>query len=132
MVKTKMAEKVRFPDGREVDVDEFIAFMYGLSRSDIEVLHVLLANGKMTTDELAEKLNVTKASISKALNNLLDKGLIVREKAISDKEEKKGRPNYIYWVEKERLYRKLESDLEKLAGAMKQTLQKTAALEIVI
>ncbi|MEM4000813.1 MAG: TrmB family transcriptional regulator, partial [Saccharolobus sp.] len=26
-----MAEKVRFPDGREVDIHDFIAFMYGLS-----------------------------------------------------------------------------------------------------
>ncbi|MEM4768486.1 MAG: TrmB family transcriptional regulator, partial [Saccharolobus sp.] len=32
-----MAEKVRFPDGREVDIHEFISFMYGLSKSDVEV-----------------------------------------------------------------------------------------------
>ncbi|WP_338601992.1 helix-turn-helix domain-containing protein [Sulfolobus tengchongensis] len=127
-----MAEKVRFPDGREVDIHDFIAFMYGLSKSDVEVLHVLLQNGKMTTDDLAEKLNVTKASISKALNNLLDKGLIQREKAQAEKEERKGRPNYIYWVEKEKLYRKLENDLEKLAGTVKETLQKHTALEVVI
>jgi len=27
-----MAEKVRFPDGREVDIHDFVAFMYGLSK----------------------------------------------------------------------------------------------------
>ena len=128
MVNIKMAEKVRFPDGREVDIHEFISFMYGLSKSDVEVLHILLQNGKMTTDELAEKLNVTKASISKALNNLLDKGLIQREKAPVEKEERKGRPNYIYWTDKDKLYRKLESDLEKLAGAIKEALQKHTAV----
>jgi len=127
-----MAEKVRFPDGREVDIHDFVAFMYGLSKSDVEVLHILLQNGKMTTDDLSQKLNVTKASISKALNNLLDKGLIQREKAPAEKEERKGRPNYIYWVEKERLYKKLEADLEKLAGTVKDALQNHTALEIVI
>ncbi|BFH73892.1 helix-turn-helix domain-containing protein [Sulfurisphaera javensis] len=119
-----MSEKVTFPDGREVDLHEFIAFMYGLSRSDVDVLHLLLeSKEKLDADEIADKLKVTKASVSKSLNNLLDKGLIQRDKA-EESEKRKGRPSYVYWVDKEKLYLKLEKDLEALATIMKEGLEK--------
>lgn len=119
-----MSHKITFPDGREVDIHEFIAFMYGLSRSDVDVLHLLLeSDQKLDADEIAEKLKVTKASVSKSLNSLLDKGLIERDKSAED-QKKKGRPSYIYWVDKNKLYMKLEKDLEKLAGNIKEGLEK--------
>ncbi|BFI74702.1 helix-turn-helix domain-containing protein [Sulfurisphaera ohwakuensis] len=119
-----MSEKIIFPDGREVDLHEFIAFMYGLSTSDVEVLHLLMeSKEKLDADEIAEKLKVTKASVSKSLNNLLDKGLIERDKA-EGAEKKKGRPSYVYWVDKDKLIYKLEKDLEKLASSMKEGLEK--------
>ncbi|BAB65849.1 helix-turn-helix domain-containing protein [Sulfurisphaera tokodaii] len=119
-----MSEKISLPDGREVDLHEFIAFMYGLSTSDVEVLHLLMeSKEKLDADEIAEKLKVTKASVSKSLNNLLDKGLIERDKA-EEAEKKKGRPSYVYWVDKDKLIYKLEKDLEKLASSMKEGLEK--------
>jgi len=119
-----MSEKITFPDGREVDIHDFIAFMYGLSRSDVDVLHLLLENkDKMDADQIAEKLKVTKASVSKSLNSLLDKSLIERDKSEED-QKKKGRPSYIYWVDKDKLYAKLEKDLEKLAGTIREGLEK--------
>jgi len=119
-----MSEKITFPDGREVDIHDFIAFMYGLSRSDVDVLHLLLENkDKMDADQIAEKLKVTKASVSKSLNSLLDKGLIERDKSEED-QKKKSRPSYIYWVDKNKLYAKLEKDLEKLAGTIREGLEK--------
>ena len=119
-----MSEKITFPDGREVDIHDFIAFMYGLSRSDVDVLHLLLENkDKIDADQIAEKLKVTKASVSKSLNSLLDKGLIERDKSEED-QKKKGRPSYIYWVDKDKLYAKLEKDLEKLAGTIREGLEK--------
>ena len=119
-----MAEKITFPDGREVDIHDFIAFMYGLSRSDVEVLHLLLeSKEKLDADEIAERLKVTKASVSKSLNSLLDKGLIERDKS-EEEQKRKGRPSYVYWVDKDKLYNKLEKDLEKLAVTIKQGLEK--------
>lgn len=117
-----MIEKVRFPDGREVDIHEVLAFLYGLSKSDVEVLHVIMSKkGKVTTDELASTLKVTKASISKSINNLLYKGLIYREKA--EEEKKKGRPGYAYWVDSEALYKKIAEDLQKLVNNVKEGLK---------
>jgi predicted transcriptional regulator len=124
-----MAEKIKFPDGREVDIHEFIAFMYGLSKSDVELLHMLMVEGKMTTDDIASKLNVTKASISKSLNSLIDKGLVEREKVQSE-DKRKGRPNFMYWVDREKLYSKLDIDLEKLLTTLKGSIQKTMTVSI--
>jgi predicted transcriptional regulator len=116
-------EKIVFPDGRSVEIHVFLAFMYGLSSSDVSVLHLLLVKRKkMTADEISEELNVTKASINKSLNNLLDKGLIMREKEESE-DKRKGRPGYLYWVDKNKLYEKLEKDLEKLATEVRQGLE---------
>ncbi|MCY0850768.1 helix-turn-helix domain-containing protein [Sulfuracidifex metallicus] len=124
-----MAEKIKFPDGREVDIHEFIAFMYGLSKSDVELLHMLMTEGKMTTDDIASRLNVTKASISKSLNSLIDKGLIEREKVQSE-DKRKGRPNFKYWVDREKLYNRLDADLEKLLTTLKGSIQKTMTVAI--
>ncbi len=124
-----MAEKIKFPDGREVDIHDFIAFMYGLSKSDVELLHMLMTEGKMTTDDIAAKLNVTKASISKSLNSLIDKGLVEREKVQSE-DKRKGRPNFMYWVDREKLYNRLDADLEKLLTTLKGSIQKTMTVAI--
>ncbi|AWR96016.1 helix-turn-helix domain-containing protein [Acidianus brierleyi] len=118
-----MSERIRFPDGREVDIHEVIAFLYGLSKSDVEVLHLLMTKGKkLDTDELAGSLHVTKASISKSINNLLYKGLINRDKVV-DQTKQKGRPNYVYWVNNEELYGRLIQDLNKLVDTVKKDLQ---------
>ncbi|EZQ01904.1 MULTISPECIES: MarR family transcriptional regulator [Acidianus] len=115
-------ERIRFPDGREVDIHEVIAFLYGLSMSDMEVLDLLRAKGKkISTDELAEALGVTKASISRSVNNLAYKGLILRDKL--DEDKKKGRPSYIYWVDKEKLYGKVIEDLQRLVEKVKDELK---------
>lgn len=123
LIGLKMSERIRFPDGREVDIHEVIAFLYGLSKSDVEVLHLLMTKGKkLDTDELAGSLHVTKASISKSINNLLYKGLINRDKVV-DQTKQKGRPNYVYWVNNDELYSRLIQDLNKLVDTVKKDLQ---------
>ncbi len=116
--------KVSFPGGKEVTMGDLISFIYGLPKSDIDVLQVLISQKRrMSSDEIADVLKVSKASINKSLNNLYDKGLILREKEEAGEEKKKGRPSYIYWVDGERLYEKLERDLETLASQIKKELE---------
>jgi len=76
------------------------------------VLNVLQERGSLTTDEIAELLKTTKPSISKALNNLVKKGLITREKERDV--SRKGRPTYIYKVDRKFLTEKILNDLKTL------------------
>lgn len=119
-----MTTKVKFPDGREVDINEVISFLYGLGTGEVQVLHSLLSKGgKYTADQLAEELRVSKTSVNKALNNLFSKGLIEREKIIE--EGKKGRPVYVYWVNKEIISKKMAHDLFTLITNTRDVLKKT-------
>jgi predicted transcriptional regulator len=122
-VNKEMNIKINLPDGREVNIDEIIQFLYNLSKTDIDVLNVLALTDKaITTDEIAEKLNVTKASVSKALNNLIYKGLVQRRKVISE-EKKKGRPNYEYWVVRGELLQKIKADLQNILNQLEKSLK---------
>ncbi|BAB65758.1 helix-turn-helix domain-containing protein [Sulfurisphaera tokodaii] len=117
-----MSERLKFPDGREVDIHEVLSFLYGLGGSEIQVLHLLLTEGKMRSDEIAEKLKVSKASINKAINTLLDKGLVEREKITEEK--RRGRPTFIYYVRKDYMYKKIENDTMNLIFNVKENIKK--------
>ena len=75
--------------GKELDPHNVLGFVYGLSESDVRVLHYLMETRKKATiDELSS-------------------------------ENKKGRPSYVYWVETEELYAKVIKDLEEVVSALK-------------
>ncbi|BFI74818.1 helix-turn-helix domain-containing protein [Sulfurisphaera ohwakuensis] len=117
-----MSERLKFPDGREVDIHEVLSFLYGLGGSEIQVLHLLLTEGKMSSDEIAEKLKVSKASINKAINTLLDKGLVEREKITEEK--RRGRPTFMYYVRKDYMYKKIENDTLSLIFNVRENIKK--------
>jgi len=105
--------------GKELDPHNVLGFVYGLSESDVRVLHYLMETRKKATiDELSSELKVSKASISKSLKSLHEKGLVKKDK-LMEKENKKGRPSYVYWVETEELYAKVIKDLEEVVSALK-------------
>ncbi|QIW23615.1 MarR family transcriptional regulator [Sulfolobus sp. S-194] len=117
-----MSERLKFPDGREVDIHEVLSFLYGLGGSEIQVLHLLLTEGKMSSEEIAEKLKVSKASINKAINTLLDKGLVEREKVAEEK--RRGRPTFMYYVRKDYMYKKIENDTMSLIFNVRENIKK--------
>lgn len=117
----KMAERVRFPDGREVNIHEVISYIYGLGASEVQVFHLLMENGKMTADEIAERLGVSKASVNKALNTLSNKGLIEKEKV---EEKRRGRPTYLYTIRKDYVGKKIEEDAISLIYNVRETIKK--------
>lgn len=117
-----MAERLRFPDGREVDVHDVLSFLYGLGASEIQVLHLLVNSEKLTSDEIAEKLNVSKASINKAINSLVGKGLVEREKIPVEK--KRGRPTFVYYIRKDYMFKKVANDSMQLVFIVKETIKK--------
>ena len=119
-----MTETAIYLGGRTVDVHDVLRFLYNLSESDVRVLHYLSDNygKKMTIEEIGEALKISKASVSKSLKNLLEKGLVKREKEM-DEENRKGRPNYLYWVDIDELYEKAIDDLKELIEKFKEDLK---------
>ncbi|MBP1357872.1 MAG: MarR family transcriptional regulator [Sulfolobus sp.] len=114
---------IKLNNPQNLDVHELLAFIYGLSRSDIEVLHAILTSKEpITTEEIAKKLNVTKASVSKSLNNLIEKGLVLRNKSIMQ-ERRKGRPSYYYIVNRDYLLGKVIKDLESFTETYKEAIK---------
>jgi Predicted transcriptional regulator len=115
-------DKVRLEDGREVDVYRLAGFLYGLSASDVELLKVILEQREVTTEYLAERLKVTKASVSKGLNNILDRGLISRDRAMRN--GGKGRPIYIYKGDRKKFLAKFAQDLQSISDQVRTSLEK--------
>ncbi|MCY0859274.1 MAG: MarR family transcriptional regulator [Sulfolobaceae archaeon] len=114
---------IKLNNPQNLDVHELIAFIYGLSRSDVEVLHAIMtSNGPITTEDIAKKLNVTKASVSKSLNNLIEKGLVMRNKTLAQ-EKRKGRPSYYYIVDRDYLTSKIIKDLEAFTATYKEAIK---------
>jgi len=120
----KMADKLIFPDGREINVEGLLSFLYNLGESEIQVLEVLMAsNDKLTSEEIANRLKVSKASVNKAINNLISKGLVEKEKVIVD-EKKKGRPTFAYYVRSDYINKKISEDTFNVVFNVKETLKK--------
>lgn len=90
--------------------------MYGLNEKEVQLIFRLLySDTKLNIEELAEEFKVSKALISKSLSELANKGLIEREKVSN--EGRKGRPIYVYYVDREQLFKRISRDLEELVQA---------------
>ncbi len=104
--------KVEFPDGRQVEIHKLIGFIYGLCESETNILHLLLTSGeKLSEEEIALRLNLSRTSINKPINALLAKDLMRREKQCEGKVRK---PKYVYYANKEEVYIKIIHDLEDI------------------
>jgi predicted transcriptional regulator len=108
-----MEFKIQFPDGRQVDFHKLVEFIYGITDSEMNILHLLLSTDeKLSVEDISERLKIAKTSISKPVNILLSKGLIMRGKTEG---EGKRRPKYLYYTDKNAVYNKIINDLEAIA-----------------
>lgn len=121
MSQTKLITKVKLPGGREIEVHELLAFMYGLPKSDMEILHIIQEKGSITADEIAGILKTTKPSVSKSLTNLVKRGLLEREK-VRDA-ARRGRPTYVYKIAREKFAEKVNTDISKVMEEVTETIK---------
>lgn len=86
----------------------------------------------MTLDDLSEELGLSKATVSRGLNNLLGLGFIIRTRELSTKNI--GRPRYTYYTSKEIIESRLMKDIEKCANVIKEfislMLEKKTGLQL--
>ena len=113
--------KVQLPSGREVDVAEGLRFCYDLSETDTQILIELLRGGEYSVDELASKLGLSKATVNRSLNKLVELGFVNRRR---EKREGVGRPKFKYFVEDaSRVIRRIESDIDACAAEFKKRIR---------
>ncbi len=100
-----MAEKLK-------ESKDSIRCCYKITDTDVECLFKLLEVGKpVTSEDLAEMLNVSKTTVENSLKKLIDVGLVERSKG---DEKKIGRPRY-YYVLVDNVYEKIRKDLSECA-----------------
>ncbi|AAY80569.1 helix-turn-helix domain-containing protein [Sulfolobus acidocaldarius] len=111
-----METVLQIPYQKKTQIEKLLEFMYGLNEKEVQLIFRLLySDTKLNIEELAEEFKVSKALISKSLSELANKGLIEREKVSN--EGRKGRPIYVYYVDREQLFKRISRDLEELVQA---------------
>ncbi|MCI4396533.1 MAG: ArsR family transcriptional regulator [Thermoprotei archaeon] len=128
---SRTESELKLPSGKELTLYDLVKFCYNFSETDLEILFRLL-NKKMTLEDLSKELGLSKATVSRCLNNLLGLGFIVRTREISSKSI--GRPKYTYYTTKELIESRLSKDIEKCAEAIKEfiniVIEKRTGLQI--
>ncbi|HIP65604.1 MAG TPA: MarR family transcriptional regulator [Pyrodictium sp.] len=117
-----MVERIRLPSGKEIGLVDVLKFCYDLSETDTQILLKLVKGNEYDVDELAKELGLSKATVNRSLNKLVELGFIFRRR---ERRQTVGRPKYKYYVENpQNLIEKLKSDMEKCAEVMKQHISR--------
>ncbi|EWG08122.1 MAG: transcriptional regulator TrmB [Candidatus Aramenus sulfurataquae] len=85
--------RIKLPSGKDAGLVDILSFCYGLSETDVQVLMALMRGDARGTEELESELKLSKASINRSLNKLLEMALVMR---IKEPGNKAGRPRYLY------------------------------------
>lgn len=111
--------RIKLPSGKDAGLVDILSFCYGLSETDVQVLMALAKSEAKGTEDLEADLKLSKASINRSLNKLLEMGLVMR---IKEPGNKAGRPRYLY---KSRDYNELK---QKILSDIKDCAEKMAQL----
>jgi predicted transcriptional regulator len=64
---------------KKFDLEEVVKCSFGLTKSEFSLLKFLIkSSGEFTTEQLAERLNLDKSTIQRAVKKLHSKGLVFR------------------------------------------------------
>ncbi len=92
----------------------------GLTHNSLLYLDLISYKEDCTVSFLAESLNVTKSAVTIKVNELIEKGFVVKKQSEKDK-----RVNYIYINEKlEKEYKEYDRLLYKISGALENEYTK--------
>ena len=110
--------RIKLPSGKDAGLVDILSFCYGLSETDVQVLIALAKSGAKGTEDLEADLKLSKASINRSLNKLLEMGLVMR---IKEPGNKAGRPRYLYKAKDyNELKQKILNDIKDCANKMSQ------------
>lgn len=117
-----MMERIKLPSGKEIDLVDVLKFCYDLSETDTQILLKLVKGDEYDVDKLARELGLSKATVNRSLNKLVELGFVLRRR---ERRQSVGRPKYKYYVEdSQSLVKKLKNDMERCAEVMKRHISK--------
>lgn len=117
-----MMERIKLPSGKEIDLVDVLKFCYDLSETDTQILLKLVKGDEYDVDKLARELGLSKATVNRSLNKLVELGFVLRRR---ERRQSVGRPKYKYYVEdSQSLVEKLKNDMERCAEVMKRHISK--------
>lgn len=123
MEKTQLSpdSRIRLPSGKDAGLSDILSFCYGLSDTDVQVLLALMNGDAKGTEELEEELKLSKASINRSLNKLLEMEFAMR---IKETGNKAGRPRYLYRAkDRPSLRERVLGDIKNCSGDMSKLLE---------
>jgi predicted transcriptional regulator len=114
--------RIKLPSGKDAGLVDILSFCYGLSETDVQVLIALMKGDARGTEELESELKLSKASINRSLNKLLEMALVMR---IKEPGNKAGRPRYLYKAKdygelKSKILQDIKDCSEKMADLVNQ------------
>jgi len=118
--------RIKLPSGKDAGLVDILSFCYGLSETDVQVLIALAKSEAKGTEDLEADLKLSKASINRSLNKLLEMGLVMR---IKEPGNKAGRPRYLYKTrDYNELKQKVLQDIKDCAEKMAQLVDQEFSL----
>ena len=111
-------EEIVLPSGKILTLLDLAKFCYDFSETDVIIMFELVDKEPKSIEELSEKLNLSKATVSRTLAKLYSMGFISRIRKPG--EEKVGRPRYLYTTTSHTVKQKMRKDLEKCSELVKK------------
>ncbi|MCY0859370.1 MAG: MarR family transcriptional regulator [Sulfolobaceae archaeon] len=112
---------IKLPSGRDAGLVDIMSFCYDLSETDVQVLLALTHGEPKSTENLEDELHLSKASINRSLNKLLELNLVMR---VKESGSKAGRPRYLYKaIAISDLKKKILDDLGDCIGKIQQLIE---------
>ncbi|AWR97959.1 MarR family transcriptional regulator [Acidianus sulfidivorans JP7] len=111
--------KIKLPTGKEVSFCRLLEFCYGINDTEYNILKLLVDLKKCTEDEIVERLKLSRSTVNRGLNKLVEIGFVTKSKETKSI----GRPKYIY-ISKEldAINEKIIKDLNECARIFKEIL----------
>lgn len=106
---------------KKIRQKEVIRCSFGLNKTEYDILRFLLENeGKRTVSQIAEKINLDRTTVQKAVQGLLGKDLVSRtKKGLSD-----GGYTFLYETEsKQKIKNQMIKKIRKWSEAVKNEIK---------
>mgnify|MGYP001626236250 CR=1 FL=1 len=127
MVDISDLPRCRLPSGKEVSIIDVLRFFFDFNETDVIVLLRILSTGSKTLEELAKETHMSKASVSRSISKLYSLGFVSREKVID--KVSKGRPKYVYRVNKEGALKRIFENIEMCSSVAKSVFERILTMK---